>query len=115
MIPLSVVDARIDYLEAECWVIERGNFPDWVKTEMHLLQEIKKEAIPSPSGHWDSKCQCMCHQDHQGLEQKIKDRIAFLETAIIAGTSDLVTRDGVAWSKELHQTKIDELRKLVEK
>jgi hypothetical protein len=49
------------------------------------------------------------------LEQRIRDRIAYLEKAIVAGTSDLVTKDGVAWSKELHQTRIDELRKLIPK
>jgi hypothetical protein len=96
MIPLSVVDALILKLEKQ--QKEMGATLQRLY-KIEILQEIKKEAIPSPSE----------------LEQKIKARIAYLEKAIVAGPSDLVTKDGVAWSKELHQARLDELRKLLPK
>lgn len=84
MIPLSVIDAEIKKLSPEY-----DNDPTYAYT-IKILKEIKKEAIPSPSG----------------LEQKIKDRIAELENSFD------MNKDSKHQQRVYYG--IDELRKLLE-
>jgi hypothetical protein len=88
MIPLSVVDALILKLEKQ--QKEMGATLQRLY-KIEILQEIKKEAIPSPSE----------------LEQKIKARIAELESE----------KYQLGWSETFEQRRnlIDELRKLLPK
>jgi len=41
-IPISKIDEKINYLKEECWVIERGNFPEWVRVSFNILEDLKE-------------------------------------------------------------------------
>ena len=92
MIPLSVIDAEIDYLKNECWI----NEPNWVEKVVNVLEKLKKEAISFP----------IFSIMEPSLEQKIKDRIAFLESPRLI-TANL-------FDNMLDARIVDELRKLLE-
>lgn len=93
MIPESVIDALIADLE------NKRAFRS-IDYAIDRFKEIRKEAIPlEPVGK--KELEWMDKIPEQSLEQKIKDRITFLE----------------GWEHDLHSEiaiRLDELRKLLE-
>lgn len=111
MIPLSVIDAKIATIEND--LKQEEKLGQYESKTIHsqlvgmfmILQEIKKEAIPSPS-ELEGGLHCpVCHFDYskqkrtKTMEQKILQRIKEVEP---------MTGE---WSKKQF---IDELRKLLE-
>lgn len=97
MIPVSVIDVKIKEFEEIAKIPKLSYERQYIiaSVVIPMLEELKKEAIPS-------------------LEQKINDRIAYLEEAGNFDPSLTLIIDGVNWSKELIESRIDELRKLLE-
>lgn len=101
MIPLSVVDALIAELEQ---IYNLGNhWEAWLRLDA-VIKDLKKEAVPIPEEN-----KTMQEQEkpvHGNLEQKIRDRIAELESE----------KYQLGWSETFEQRRnlIDELRKLLE-
>lgn len=100
MIPLSVIDAQIKEVEELAQMATMDYAKKWVLIAYvkPMLEEIKKEASPSP------------------IEQKIKDRIAFLEPMSLnepLPDPETYIHDDMV-KTILIQERIDELRKLLE-
>jgi hypothetical protein len=114
MIPLSVIDAKIATVEND--LKQEEKLGQYESKTIHaqlvgmfmILQDLKKEAIPSPTG----------------LEQKIKDRIAELQHDCDIWNKQAkeesengfyISSCEMAREAECLKKQIDELRKLIPK